>query len=167
MFTAVITITCDSLHPSDFIQRVYLPHSVTSTSSGQVSSFCGTLVWQQVRSLLKIFLWHQLAAVAYPVRIRLKGANEKGSLCCLGHKETQWGSDWAAAFYHSASLSHTDSHKLKEQAPLKLQLCKYNIQTYTKRVSFHCTFTHSGTHSAALGQPSHPLHIRADRSLPS
>lgn len=41
VFTAVITITCDSLHPSDFIQQVYLPHSVTSTSSGQVSSFFG------------------------------------------------------------------------------------------------------------------------------
>lgn len=34
-----------------------------------------------------------------------KGADDKGSLCCLGHKETQWGSEWAADFYHSGSLS--------------------------------------------------------------
>lgn len=73
LFTVVTTITCDSPQPGDFIQQLLSSVSVTATSSEPVSSFCGNQCWSgNNRSLLKIFLWHQLAAVAHPARIRHK-----------------------------------------------------------------------------------------------
>lgn len=85
-----------------------------------------------------------------------KGANDKGSLCCLGHKETQWGSDWILTFITlvqslSRTHTHTDTHTCSMNKQL-LHYCCVNVQMHTKQVSFHYTFTHTHTHFA-LNQP--------------
>lgn len=91
------------------LSRRFIPtHSVTSTSSRPVSPRTFA-VRPQVGSLLKIFLMtsgsSSCTSCTNQAEEMQKGANDKGSLCCLGHKETQWGSEWAADFYHSGSLS--------------------------------------------------------------
>lgn len=82
-----------------------------------------------------------------------KGANEKGSLCCLGHKETQWGSDWAA-FYHSASLSQTQIHTSSKNKLLLNYSCVKLTSKHTQK-KFHFTAL-SHTHSHTLRSPQSP-----------
>lgn len=84
-----------------------------------------------------------------------KGANEKGSLCCLGHKETQWGSDWAAAFYHSASLSHTQIHTSSKNKLLLNYSC-VNITSKHTQHEFHFTvLSHTQAHTLQLSVNPH------------
>lgn len=84
-----------------------------------------------------------------------KGANEKGSLCCLGHKETQWGSDWAAAFYHSASLSHTQIHT-SSKSKLLLNYSCVNITSKHTQHKFHFTvLSHTQAHTLLLSVNPH------------
>lgn len=84
-----------------------------------------------------------------------KGANEKGSLCCLGHKETQWGSDWAAAFYHSASLSHTQIHTSSKNKLLLNYSC-VNITSKHTQNEFHFTvLSHTQAHTLQLSVNPH------------